>query len=63
VARSARYGSNLAIMLFDLDNFKDINDTYGHLAGDTILKEVSRILKTACEAWTAWEGTVERSFS
>ncbi len=45
VARSTRYGSNLSIILFDLDNFKDVNDTYGHLAGDTILKEVGRILK------------------
>jgi diguanylate cyclase (GGDEF)-like protein len=45
VARSTRYGSNLSIMLFDLDNFKDVNDTYGHLAGDSILKEVARILK------------------
>ena len=45
VARSTRYGSNLSIMLFDLDNFKDVNDTYGHLAGDSILKELGRILK------------------
>jgi diguanylate cyclase (GGDEF)-like protein len=45
VARSARYGSNLSITLFDLDNFKDINDTYGHLAGDTILKEIGRVLR------------------
>ena len=45
VARSTRYGSNLSIILFDLDNFKDVNDTYGHLAGDSILKELGRIIK------------------
>ena len=45
VARSARYGSNLSIILFDLDNFKEVNDSYGHLAGDAILKEVANVLK------------------
>jgi len=45
VARSARYGSNLSIILFDLDNFKEVNDSYGHLAGDAMLKEVANALK------------------
>src|SRR5262249_28669330 len=41
VARAHRYGRRLALVVFDLDDFKAINDRIGHLAGDTVLAEVA----------------------
>jgi diguanylate cyclase (GGDEF)-like protein len=50
LARSERNGDPLAVLLFDLDYFKEINDQFGHAAGDTALKEFSRKLKKAIRA-------------
>jgi diguanylate cyclase (GGDEF)-like protein len=45
VSRSERSGKPLSIAMIDIDHFKIINDNYGHMAGDRILSELSRLLK------------------
>ena len=46
LARSARYQRPLALVMFDLDRFKAINDEIGHLGGDYALREVAAIVKS-----------------
>ena len=45
IERSRRFGKKLGLVLLDLDDFKEINDTYGHPQGDNVLREVARVLR------------------
>ena len=56
LARARRHNTPLSLLIVDLDHFKQINDTHGHIVGDQILEEVSTLLNQQCRT----EDTVTR---
>ena len=45
IERSHRQNNKLSYVMLDIDNFKQVNDSYGHAAGDIVLKSLARLLK------------------
>lgn len=45
LARAGRYQNSLAVLFLDIDGFKSVNDTYGHLMGDYVLRETAHIIR------------------
>jgi two-component system cell cycle response regulator len=50
-ARAQRAQGSLGVVMADLDHFKPINDTYGHMAGDEVLREIARRMMTSVRAY------------
>jgi len=50
VAYTERNKASFSILMADLDYFKQVNDSYGHEVGDTVLKELAKVLKTTVRA-------------
>jgi diguanylate cyclase (GGDEF)-like protein len=51
LARCSREGATMAVMVCDLDGFKQVNDCYGHLAGDKVLKQFAEALTSLCREY------------
>ena len=49
--RALRHGSPMSVLMLDLDNFKKVNDSFGHSVGDEVLKNVGQVLRDSCRVY------------
>ena len=56
IQRAIRYGRDLSLLMCDIDHFKKVNDTYGHLSGDAVLKGFAQCLTTTIRHEVDWAG-------
>jgi diguanylate cyclase (GGDEF)-like protein len=59
MSRSSRYGTPMCLVLYDVDHFKEVNDTYGHQIGDKVLMQLSRVVSSGirdCDVLARWGG-------
>jgi diguanylate cyclase (GGDEF)-like protein len=53
IARAARQKASVGVLLVDIDHFKDINDTYGHIVGDDVLRAVAQSMRSSIRRYDA----------
>jgi len=56
INNSMKYNQPLCVVMADLDHFKNVNDTYGHIVGDWILKDFAKLLSTSVRSNLDWVG-------
>ena len=49
--RSLRHGSPVALLMLDIDHFKRVNDSFGHAAGDSVLRSFGQVLRDSCRVY------------
>jgi diguanylate cyclase (GGDEF)-like protein len=52
--RAQRFGGDVSLLMLDIDHFKRVNDTYGHLVGDSVLRKIIRLISRSLSRTTDW---------